>query len=155
MSTIDYATVIDAEADRVWQVLRRFGDISTWFPAVKHSEIEDGLPQSTVGSVRAMVLSDGNGLRERLLSMDDANRTLSYGFENSSLPYEDFVLTVQLVPLSDGPRTVIRWSARFDVLPQHDREQSIGVLRDLITAGDASLHAYFHEDRDRTLTSAP
>ncbi|KUO07285.1 SRPBCC family protein [Streptomyces sp. DSM 15324] len=148
MSTIDYATVIDAEADRVWGVLRRFGDIATWFPAVTQSAIEDGLPQSTVGSVRSMVLSDGNPLRERLLSMDDGNRTLSYGFENASMPYDDFVLTVQLVPLDDGPRTFIRWTAHFDVQPQHDRETNIRALRDLITEGDASLHAFFRDGRD-------
>ena len=149
MSIIDYATVIDAEADRVWRVLRRFGDIATWFPAVTKSVIEEGLPESTVGSVRAMVLSDGNPLRERLLSMDDKNRTFSYGFEESSLPFDDFVLTVQLVPLNDGPRTFIRWTAHFDVPPQHDREANIGALRDLITAGDASLHAFFRDNRDR------
>ena len=148
MSTISYATVIDAKADRVWRVLRRFGDIATWFPAVTQSAMEDGLPESTVGSVRAMVLSDGNPLRERLLSMDDKNRTLSYGFEESSLPYDDFVLTVRLVPLNDGPRTFIQWTAHFDVQPQHDRETNIRALRDLITAGDASLHAFLRDDRD-------
>ena len=86
------------------------------------------VPQSTVGSVRAMVLSDGNPVRERLLSMDDKNRTFSYGFEESSLPFDDFMLTVQLVPLNDGPRTFIRWTAYFDVPPQHDRETNISAL---------------------------
>ncbi|MDW8803290.1 SRPBCC family protein [Streptomyces scabiei] len=149
MTTIDHATVIDAEASRVWRVLRRFGDIATWFPGVTQSKIEDGLPDQTVGAVRAMVLSDGNPLRERLLSMDDKNRSLSYGFEESSLPYDDFVLTVRLVPLDDGSRTFIRWTAHFDVQPQHDRETGIQALRDLIVAGDASLHAFFRDDRDR------
>jgi hypothetical protein len=149
MSIIDHATVLEADADRVWQVLRRFGDIPIWFPAVTHSVIEDDLPQTTVGCVRLMTLSNGNPLRERLLSMDDNNRVFSYGFDDSSLPYDDFVMTVALVPLSDGGRTFIRWTARFDVRPGHDRDQSIGALRELITGGDASLHAFFREGRDR------
>jgi hypothetical protein len=149
MSTIDHATVIDAEADRVWQVLRRFGDIDTWFPAVTKSTIEGDLPQTTVGAIRAMELSDGSTLRERLLSLDDLNRTLSYGFEKSTLPYDDFVLTVQLVGLSDASRSFLRWTARFDVKPAVDREDNTAVLRNLITSGDASLHAYFRENRDR------
>jgi hypothetical protein len=150
MPIIDHATVIDAEADRVWQVLRRFGDIARWFPAgVKQSAIENGLPHSTVGCVRAMSLSDGNTLRERLLSMDDANRTFSYGFESASLPYDNFVLTVQLVPLSDARRTFIRWTARFDVPPPHDPGEKTAALRGLITSGDASLHAFLSDSRDR------
>ncbi|WP_308117160.1 SRPBCC family protein [Streptomyces guryensis] len=132
---------MDSGADRVWQVLRRFGDIAKWYPAaVTQSAVEDGPPQSTVGSVRAMVPADGNPLRERLLSMDYANRTMSCGFKDSSLPYDDFVLTVKLVSLNDGPRTFIRWTARFDVRPPHDRDAGVKALRDLITGGDASLH---------------
>jgi hypothetical protein len=150
MSKIDYATVIDADADRVWKVLRQFGDIPNWFPgAVTKSIIEDNLPQTTVGCVRVMTLSNGNTLRERLLSMDESNRTFSYGFDDSSLPYDDFLMTIQLVPLSDSPRTFIRWTARFEVRPGHDRGQSIGALHGLITSGDASLHAFFKEGRDR------
>jgi hypothetical protein len=149
MAIIDYATVLEADADRVWQVLRRFGDIPIWFPAVTHSVIEDNLPQTTVGCVRLMTLSNGNPLRERLLSMDDKNRVMSYGFDDSSLPYDDFVMTVGIVPLSDGQRTFIRWTAQFDVRPGNDVDQSIGALRDLIVGGDASLHAYFQENKDR------
>ncbi len=149
MSIIDHATVLDADANRVWQVLRRFGDIPTWFPAVTRSVIEDDFPQTTVGCVRLMTLSNGNPLRERLLSMDDKNRVFSYGFDDSSLPYDDFVMTVGLVPLSDGQRTFIRWTAQFDVRPGNDIDQSIETLRALIIGGDASLHAYFQEGRDR------
>jgi hypothetical protein len=149
MSVIDQATVLDADADRVWRVLRRFGDIPHWFPAVTHCAIEDDLPQTTVGCVRLMTLSNGNPLRERLLAMDETNRTFSYGFDDTSLPYDDFLMTVALVPLSDGGRTFIRWTARFEVRGGHDRDQSIGALRELITAGDASLRAFFEEGRDQ------
>lgn len=149
MSTIDHATIIDADADRVWSLLRRFGDIPTWFPAVTQCTIEDDLPQTTVGCVRLMTLSNGNPLRERLLAMDELNRTFSYGFDDLSLPYDDFLMTVAIVPLSDGGRAFIRWTARFDVRPGHDHEQSIAALRELITSGDASLHAFLKDGRDR------
>jgi hypothetical protein len=145
--TIDHVSVIDADADAVWQVLRRFGEIPKWFPAgVTHTEIEDDLPDTTVGCVRLMTLSNGNALREKLFGLDDVNRTFSYGFGDDTLPYDDFVMRVEVLPVSGGGRSVLRWTARFDIRAGTDREPAMDAMRGLIFGGDASLHHYMQEN---------
>lgn len=150
MPTIDHSSVIEADTDRVWQVLRRFGDIPLWFSAaITTSVIEDGLPQTAVGCVRVMQLSNGNSLRERLFSLDDQNRVITYGLDDDTLPYDDFVMRVEVLPVSGHDRSFLRWTARYVPRPGSDVKQGIEALRALITGGDASLHAYFAEGRDR------
>lgn len=37
MLSVDYAAIIDVDADRVWSVLSRFGEIAVWHPRLRPS----------------------------------------------------------------------------------------------------------------------
>ncbi|CAM3527954.1 Flavin reductase (DIM6/NTAB) family NADH-FMN oxidoreductase RutF [Paracidovorax anthurii] len=145
MPMVEYSALIDGDAGRVWQVLRRFGEIGAWHPALAGSGIEGDLPEGTVGSVRWLALPDGGLVRERLLSLDDAGRALSYRFEASPMPVDDYVATVRVLPLSDQARALVHWSARFEARAPHPGAEHAQALRDLFAAGHGGLQRLLRE----------
>jgi len=54
MPVINYNAVMDVDADSVWAVLKQFGQISKWHPAIHKWVIEEGQPDGLVGSVRRL-----------------------------------------------------------------------------------------------------
>ncbi|SFM97701.1 SRPBCC family protein [Methylobacterium pseudosasicola] len=108
MPTVDHGALVDADPDRTWSVLRRFGEIATWHPAIAESRIEGDLPDGMPGCVRVLRLSDGRTLRERLLAMDEANHGLTYRFDEAPLPVDDYHLTVSVMPVTSEPRSFVR-----------------------------------------------
>lgn len=142
MPSVDHAAIIETDAERVWTVLRRFGEIASWHPAITESRIEGTVPDGTPGCVRVLRLADGGGLRERLLAVDEANRSFTYRFDEAQLPVDDYHLTVSLVPITGEPRSFIRWTARFDVQPSHDPTEQIETIRHLVAGGHEALAAF-------------
>lgn len=142
MPTAEYSTVIDSDADRAWGVVKQFGAIANWHPAIVHSGIEGDQPDGLPGIVRKLRLQDGGIVRERLLSVDDRSRTLSYRFEEAPLPLDNYVATVRLVPLTGQPRTFIQWQASFEVRSADDAGQYEALIQDLIVTGNDSLQRF-------------
>lgn len=56
MPIVKFSAVIDSDAGQVWNVLKKFGEISKWHPAIPKSVIEDGQPDGLVGSIRRLTL---------------------------------------------------------------------------------------------------
>jgi hypothetical protein len=69
---------VDAEyqtsADRVWKILADFGGIGSWAPGVESCDLEG----EGIGSVRSIAMPGGIVMKERLDSLDEAGRSLSY-----------------------------------------------------------------------------
>lgn len=142
MTSICYNAVVDADSAQTWSVIKQFGGISLWHPAIQESVIESGGPDGLVGCVRRLTLQGGALLRERLLAVDDSQLSFTYCFEEAPLPVDHYVMTVKLIPLTDQTSTVIQWMARFDLRepdPQGELHESI---RALIVGGHSSLGAY-------------
>lgn len=52
MPTSYASAVVDADADRVWALVRDFGGLADWILAIESSEIEGGVRADRVGCVR-------------------------------------------------------------------------------------------------------
>ena len=115
MATVEYNELIDTPADQAWKVLRQFGGIAQWHPAITQSQIEGELADDTVGAIRWLELADGGIIRERLLSFSDSGRTLSYAFEQSPLPLDNYQAQVKVVQTATASQCAVHWSATFDV----------------------------------------
>ncbi|MEG3176685.1 SRPBCC family protein [Sphingomonas sp. RB3P16] len=139
MPSVEHAAILDTDADRVWSIVKRFGAIADWHPEIAEGRIDGDIPDGTPGCVRVLRLADGGTLRERLLAIDDANRSLTYRFDAAPLPVDDYRLTVALVPITGEPRSFIRWTARFDVRPGHDPAEQVAVIRGLVAGGHDAL----------------
>jgi len=129
------STILDAPADRVWEVLRDFNGHDRWHPAVTESTIERGLSPAKVGCVRRFRLADGSELREQLLTLSDMEQAFSYCLLDTPVPLFNYVAHVSLIPVTDGDRTFWQWESRFDTRPGEEQEMTTMVGENIYQAG--------------------
>ena len=115
MPRVFVSRVMDAPAEKVWTTIRRFDAVAEWLPFVKSSPIEDGGDPTRVGCVRILTQTDGEVFREVLLALSDAERFYSYTFVSSPVPVRDHRTTLRVLPITDGSRSYVEWSSRFDI----------------------------------------
>ena len=114
MAEVYRSTVVDAPVGRVWPVVRDFNALPVWTPFVADSRIEGGGPADRIGCVRQFRLREGGTIRERLLGLDDRERSCTYAILESGMAVENYVATLRLMRVSDGERTFAEWRADFD-----------------------------------------
>jgi uncharacterized protein YndB with AHSA1/START domain len=121
MANVFVSSVIDAPPEEVWKVIRDFNGLPSWHPLIAQSHIEDGKAADQVGCIRNFTLNDGERIRERLLTLSDVEFTCTYEILESPMGVENYVATLRLVPITDGDRCYIEWTAEFDA-PEGEEE---------------------------------
>src|SRR5215472_6114725 len=111
MVRVRKSTVIEAPIDAVWGILRDFNGHERWHPAVAESLIEDGRRADEVGCVRRFRLVDGGELREQLLQLSDREHSFTYCILESPIALIEYVATLRLKSVTDGPGTFWEWSS--------------------------------------------
>ncbi len=142
MPRVVRSTIIDRPIEEVWEVLRDFNGHDRWHPAVTDSVIERGQPADRIGCVRRFHLRDGSELRERLLTLSDADTAFSYCLLETPVPLFNYVAHVRLAPVTDGNRTFWHWESRFDTPRGREHELADFVGREIYDAGFAALRAH-------------
>src|SRR5881394_2450004 len=122
MPRVFVSSVVDAPAEKVWAMIRRFDAVADWLPFVKSSPIEDGGDPTRVGCVRVLTQTDGEVFREVLVALSDAERFYSYTFVSSPLSVRNHRTTLRVLPITDGNRSWIEWSSRFDIDQEHEAQ---------------------------------
>ena len=113
-----YSTVFSQSADDLWSVIRDFNNYPVWVDGSGESEIEDGKSGDAVGAVRN-VLYQGKRIRQILLALSDVERSQTYAFcGEPPMPVHDYRATLRVVPVTDGGRAFVEWSATFDCPPE-------------------------------------
>lgn len=137
MAQAEASKTISAPADAVWNTIRAFSGLERYF-TIFTSSTTDG---SGVGATRTLNLPDGGQFHERLESLDDETRTLTYVVLTSPLPIENYVGTVTVEDAGDG-KSRVSWSARFDVSPDHEAAmvETLGAAYASGIDGLAALH---------------
>jgi len=131
---------------KVWATIRRFDAAADWLPFVKSSPIEDGGDPTRVGCVRVVTQTDGEVFREVLVALSDAERSYSYTFVGSPVPVRNHLTTLRVLPITDGDRSYVEWSSRFEIDPQHET-QLVGLMNQNFLAGLRNLAQKFSGDR--------
>jgi len=135
-----YASIVlKAPVEVVWGLIRDFNALPKWAPAVARSQIEEGLDADVVGCVRSFHTRDGHHVRERLLTLDDANYVMAYNFEKPAFPVKNYVATLRLYPVTNSDRTFAEWEATFDEAPGDEGKYERIVSRDVFAANWANL----------------
>jgi hypothetical protein len=139
------STVVSADAETTWQVVRDFDGLPSWHPAIASSELEGG-PADRIGAIRNLTLADGAAVREILVEIDDRERSLTYAILDSPFPVDDYRSTIRVVPLTSTGESFVSWSVRFDC----DRADSEGLCatfsQDVFGTGLRGLFSYFSPD---------
>ena len=147
MVTVRRSTVIDAPIAAVWAALRDFNGHDRWHPAVERSSIESGLRPDQVGAVRNFVLTGGERLREKLLTLSDKDHSFRYAIVESEIPLRNYVAEVSLKPVTDGDRTFWSWSSRFEAPKGREREMASLVAEGVYGAGFEAIRQHIEARR--------
>ncbi|MGM8931156.1 SRPBCC family protein [Salinicola halophyticus] len=140
MPMVTFSALIDAKASDVWKVLKQFGQIHQWHPTIDKSHTEDNLPEALIGNIRHLTLADGAVVREKLLSADDREMSLSYDFEESPLPIDNYLAAAKVIDLTDDNRSVVCWSVSFDVREPGTASEYRDAIRALVVDGHNGLN---------------
>jgi hypothetical protein len=120
MPRVFVSSVVDAPAEKVWKIIRRFDAAADWCPFVRSSPIEDGGDPARVGCIRVVTQKDGAVFREILVALSDAERSYSYTFVGSPVPVRNHRTTLRLLPITDGNRSYVEWSSRFEIDAEYE-----------------------------------
>jgi len=142
MPRVFVSSVVEAPAEKVWATIRRFDAAADWLPFVRSSPIEDGGDPTRVGCIRVVTQADGAVFREVLVALSDANRSYSYTFVGSPVPVRDHRTTLRVLPITDGDRSYVEWSSRFEIASENER-QLVELMNRNFLAGLRSLAERF------------
>src|SRR5882762_4830201 len=130
-----YASItLKAPVETVWSLVRDFNALPKWAPGIVKSKIEDGLDADVVGCVRSFHTADGGHIRERLLTLDDANTTFTYNFEKPAFPVKNYIATVRLYPITRSDESFAEWEATFDEAAGDEGKFEGIIARDVFSA---------------------
>lgn len=144
MIRVTTSSVINAPVDIVWRTIRDFNDLPGWHPVIASSKVEDGGDPDRIGCVRTMELAGNGGtVRERLLTLSDAEHSVTYSILASPMPVENYVATLRLIPVTDGDRSFAEWTAEFDVAAENEAAMRKLIGQGVFQAGFDSLKQRF------------
>lgn len=139
------SAVIDADAERVWSLVRDFNGLAAWIPAVETSEIEGGGAGDAdrVGCVRHLTLAGGGDIRERLVDLHDGSRSYTYDILDSPFSVRRYRATIRVAPVTDSGRSFVEWWADYDCDAADEAGLDKTFARDVFGSGLAGLRQYF------------
>jgi Polyketide cyclase / dehydrase and lipid transport len=128
MPQVTESTLVGGPVSEVWALLRDFGAIGDWHPALPPAEIEDG-PADRVGCVRVFPLAGGH--RETLVALDDQQRRIAFTFADhaAGLPVRSYTSAITARPATMSDHTYVEWSSQFDC-DEADQDKVIAGIRD-------------------------
>ncbi|WP_439598229.1 SRPBCC family protein [Falsiroseomonas sp.] len=113
------STVLDGPAEAVWQVIRDFAGMGAWHDDITEMHMIGGGRSDQVSGTRDFRFS-GSPLHEKLLHLDDAERSFSYCITRCEMPWMNYVSGARLFPVTDGNRTLGVWTGDWLASPQDD-----------------------------------
>jgi hypothetical protein len=135
--------VVPASADAVWEVLRRFNGLAEWHPAITESKIESGSEQE-VGAVRRLTLGDGSQVAERLVILDDDDRSYTYVFTDpGDMPVRSYRSTVRVAPITSTGQAFVEWWAWYDSEAAVEEQMNQVYTEGVYGTGIAALVQHF------------
>ena len=141
VTRVSETTVIEGDPSRLWAILRDFSNVARWHPDVKDSVIEDGGPGDRVGAVRALRLSSGIRIRERVTAISDKDMTYSYSVVESPFPLAYHTSTVSLAPVDGDNRIAVTWSVEFSLREGDPSQIATSIRQSVILLGFEGLRA--------------
>lgn len=135
--------VVAASADDVWEVVRDFDGLPSWHPAITASEMEEGT-NLVVGAVRRLTLDGGGVVKERLVTLDDVDRSYTYEFTDPGpFPVRTYRSTVRIAPVTSTGHAFVEWWSWFDADAADEAELVQQYSDGVYGAGIAALQTRF------------
>jgi hypothetical protein len=137
------SAVLPVSAERVWESIRDFGSIADWHPGITSGEMEDGAAGDRVGSVRRLTGPGGEVFRERLVALDDAERSYTYEILESPFPVRSYQATLRVTPVTDTGYAFAEWLACYDADAEEETRLTKTFERGIFATGLTALREHF------------
>jgi hypothetical protein len=106
---VEKSVTIKAEPAKVWALVKDFGNIHKWHPAVASTKLE-----KKGGDVhRTLTLKNGGSIHEKLRSIDEEDMQLKYEIVESTLPFTDYYSVMKVKPGPGAGESTVTWMGRF------------------------------------------
>jgi len=106
---VEKSITIKADPDKVWAIVKDFGNIHKWHPGVASTKVA----QVGEDTFRTLTFKDGGNVYEKLRSIDDASMKIKSEIESGTLPVTDYVATITVAKGDHPGETTVTWMARF------------------------------------------
>jgi hypothetical protein len=106
---VDKSIVIKAEPAKVWAIVKDFGGIHKWHPAVASTKVE----KKGNDTFRLLTLKSGGTVYNKLRGADDESMKMRYEIVEGDVPVADYnaFMTVKAGP--GAGETTVNWVGRF------------------------------------------
>lgn len=105
---------IQAEPAKVWILVKDFGAIHQWHPAVASTQLEMRKDDSGADvQHRLLTLKGGGTILEKLVGAPDADMKLEYRIVEGVLPVSGYRSIIQVKAGATPSETVVTWTGRF------------------------------------------
>lgn len=106
--------VIKAEANKVWSVIKDFGAIHKWHPAVETSTLQTKKDENGVDLPhRTLTLKGGGTLLEKQTINSDEEMKLEYKIVEGVLPVSGYRAVMTVKKGANSNESVVTWTGRF------------------------------------------
>lgn len=142
--------VVKATPAKAWAVVKDFGAIHKWHPAVAESKTETKADEAGVELLhRTLTLKDGGTLLEKQTISADEDMKLEYRIVEGVLPVSGYRSNMQVKAGPGAGESTIVWTGRFynkanDVHPKpgEDNETAVKAVEGVYDTGLPALKAY-------------
>jgi ribosome-associated toxin RatA of RatAB toxin-antitoxin module len=134
--------VVPASAEEVWSYIRDFNSLSEWHPAIAASELTSG-SGAEVGAVRRLTLGDGGIVVERLLVLDDPDRSVTYEFLENPFGARRYICTLRVTPVTATGEAFVEWWTEFDADEADEKRLTDFFANGVYATGLAALRETF------------
>lgn len=109
MTSVSLKTRIQAPAEKVWQTVGDFNGLPKFVEAATKSSMEG----EGVGALRTLTLPDGAEIVEKLESLDDEAKSLSYSILSGPLPVDGYIANMK-ISAAGAEACELEWSSTFE-----------------------------------------
>ena len=151
MPRVYYSTIISAPIEEVWKYVRDFNSLPKWHPGIKASEIEGGWgpdDRFSPGIIRHFELADGSWMREQLISLSDADFSITYSILETAMKLKNYVASLSLAPIVATDETFAEWEAVFDSTDLEAEEETEDIVYGVFSSGLENLDEMLIEEMD-------
>lgn len=138
------SAVVPASADAVWAVVRNFDGLPGWHPGIASSELDSGASAAEVGCVRKLAVAGGGGtIREKLVDLDDTDRSYTYDILESPFPIRYYRSTIRVAPVTGSGHAFVEWQSHWDADASDEQELHKTFGEGVYETGLNGLRSYF------------
>lgn len=140
---VEKSVTIKAEPAKVWALVKDFGNMQKWHPAVASTK----LVKKGDDTYRTLSLKGGGTIYEKLRSIDEEDMQLKYEIVESALPLTDYYSVLKVKPGPAAGESTVTWMGRFyrlyklnPPIPKgQDDQTALDAINGIYDAGLANL----------------